>query len=260
MTSHFYIAWAGNKRREMGEINRFVDLNGIETVVEPFCGSAAFAFHTWKASPHLRVHLNDKCPHLYAMLSTIKRGDKQTLYDGLQRYANVTKEDYMRYNREVNGGEGDDLTTKWMLMQTYNGLRPGMPPAPGRPFPKLKPLQGAFPFDDMLERATLTNHDFRVVCDQYRNDPTAFLFIDPPYVNSCNDFYSDATCVDDVDAFYTYLLDLLQNATCKVMLVVNNALLMRLLFKDYIRHRYGKKYECTKRQTEHIIITNYDVE
>ena len=98
------------------------------------------------------------------------------------------------------------------------------------------------------------------MCDQYRDDPTAFLFLDPPYVNSCNDFYTDSKCVDDVDKFYSYLLELVQKARCRVMLVVNNALLMRLLFKDHIKHTYGKTYESTKRQAEHLVITNYPTE
>ena len=47
MTSHFYISYAGNKRREMKEIEPFIDLKGIKKIVEPFCGSSAFSFHIY---------------------------------------------------------------------------------------------------------------------------------------------------------------------------------------------------------------------
>ena len=112
-------------------------------------------------------------------------------------------------------------------------------------------------FDKLLNMANVTNNDFRITCDKYKNDKTAFLFIDPPYINSCNDFYSDDSSIDDIDKFYEYLTDLLKTCKCKIMIVVNNALLMRLLFKDFIKHKYGKKYEASKKKAEHIIITNY---
>lgn len=42
------------------------------------------------------------------------------------------------------------------------------------------------------------------------------------------------------------------------MMVVNDAMLMRVLFKNSIRHTYNKTYQCSKNKTNHIIITNYE--
>ena len=258
MTSHFYISYAGNKRREMNEIEPFIDLKGIKTIVEPFCGSSAFSFHIYdKINKDLKFHFNDLDKDLISLLNEIKTNGKDNIYNNLIKYKDINKEDYNKYSKELKTNEiVEDRLSKWLLINVYYCIRAGLFPI-NKPFPRLTSLKTEMKFDKLLDIAKVTNHDFRITCDKYKNDKTAFLFIDPPYVNSCNDFYSDSSCLDDVDKFYEYLIELLKTSKCKIMMVVNNALLMRLLFKDFIKHKYGKTYEATKRKVEHIIITNY---
>ena len=148
---------------------------------------------------------------------------------------------------------------KYIMLKVYRGVNEHMPPLNGRKMNKMTAfLNPQFPFKQFLKKCKIHNQDFREVMELYRHDKTALVFLDPPYVNSCNDFYSDSTCVNDVDKFYTYLLDYIETAECRILMIVNDALLMRLLFKKFIKHSYPKQYEMrSKKCVNHLIITNY---
>ena len=53
------------------------------------------------------------------------------------------------------------------------------------------------------------------------------------------------------------ILELLKNAKCKVMLIINKLNIIEYLFKDFIRDEYLKTYAVTKKKMKHLIITNY---
>ena len=47
MKNHFFFSYAGNKREEVEHIYNKLDLENIETIVEPFCGSCAVSYYIW---------------------------------------------------------------------------------------------------------------------------------------------------------------------------------------------------------------------
>jgi site-specific DNA-adenine methylase len=44
MKNHFFYPYFGNKREEVEHIYNLSDLNNIDTIVEPFCGSCAVSY------------------------------------------------------------------------------------------------------------------------------------------------------------------------------------------------------------------------
>ena len=47
MKNHFFFSYCGNKREEVEHIYNLLDLNNIDTIVEPFCGSCAMSYYIW---------------------------------------------------------------------------------------------------------------------------------------------------------------------------------------------------------------------
>jgi len=43
--SHFPICYIGNKRQEFKYIEPLLNFDGIENIIEPFCGSSAISFN-----------------------------------------------------------------------------------------------------------------------------------------------------------------------------------------------------------------------
>lgn len=66
--------------------------------------------------------------------------------------------------------------------------------------------------------------------------------------------------IKDNTAYFIDCMNLLKEAKCRVMLIVNENAITNYLYKDFIKGRYNKVYQLTKRLTSHLICTNYPVE
>lgn len=115
----------------------------------------------------------------------------------------------------------------------------------------------------LLRKSILTNKDACEVIEKYKNDPHAFIFLDPPYLDSNNTNYNmDARKADGeiVDNTYIYvcIVEALKTAKAKIMLIINDNKLNRYIFNDFIVGEYDRVYQVTKRKTKHLIIVNYD--
>ena len=71
MKNHFYIDFFGDKRMEAGIIYNELDLNGVDTIIEPFCGSCAMSYYIWLKHPDFNFVLNDKNKLLYDMYKIV---------------------------------------------------------------------------------------------------------------------------------------------------------------------------------------------
>ena len=71
MKNHFYISYFGNKRMEADILYNELDLEGVDTIVEPFCGSCAMSYYMWLKHPDFNFVSNDKNKFLYDMNKTL---------------------------------------------------------------------------------------------------------------------------------------------------------------------------------------------
>ena len=107
---------------------------------------------------------------------------------------------------------------------------------------------------------------------KYKDNKNAFLYLDPPYVDSYNGSYSsytgksydEAMNIIDNTQIYIDLLDILKYK-CKVLFSINDCALTRYLYKDYIKNSYNHIYQTAhmknitdkkKKNTNVLIISN----
>ena len=89
--------------------------------------------------------------------------------------------------------------------------------------------------------------------NKYKDNNKAFIFLDPPYLISCNSFYQDAKL-----NIYEYLsIHTIDKMKCKVLLCLEDNWIINLLFKKYITMKYDKIYQMTKKKTTHLIMDNF---
>ena len=87
---------------------------------------------------------------------------------------------------------------------------------------------------------------------EYENNQNVLCFIDPPYLFSCNTFYTNKTT-----SIYEYCaFKKLNNFKCKIMFVIEDIWIVRALYPDNIKISYGKHYETKHKNTKHVIISN----
>ena len=99
------------------------------------------------------------------------------------------------------------------------------------------------------EKVTLYNDEGTNLIEYYKNNKKAFIFLDPPYLVACNDFYYDSK----VNVYEYLSKNTIDKMKATVLLCLEDNWIIKLLFEKYIKH---KKYECSKKKTTHLIISN----
>jgi hypothetical protein len=82
------------------------------------------------------------------------------------------------------------------------------------------------------------------------------IFLDPPYIASCNNFYPQDTG-ENIENIYKKLYHYnLKNFKIKIISCHENNWLFKILFYDYLygETEYKKLYQNTKKNTVHICV------
>ena len=250
--NHFLFPYQGNKRKEFNTIyERFKIINEdgvIDKIYEPFCGSFAFSYFLSTIEPNkYEYHLNDGDSNLILLCQTAQDSVKfQNLIDELNEMTTIlNKENYKLWIK-------DPSLKCYIFTSKCYGMRIGMYPL-NKPIPDFNKLK-LCPVINFLknEKIIFTNNIITKIDDIY-NKPEFFIFADPPYLSNHANVY-------DIEEFniYEYLfynpINLIES---KIMLVLEDFWMARLIFKDNIKKSYSKKYELSKKKTSHLIIDNH---
>ena len=90
--------------------------------------------------------------------------------------------------------------------------------------------------------------------EQYKDNEKAFIYLDPPYVNSYNEKYNvydkykidENNIIIDNTKIYIDILDYLKNSKCKIIFSINSNSITRHIYKDYIKVDYSSFYSTTQ--------------
>jgi site-specific DNA-adenine methylase len=91
----------------------------------------------------------------------------------------------------------------------------------------------------------------------YKEDDKAFLFLDPPYLFQCNTSYIPQQKDNDMSDLLCIIREYIKDCKCKVMLIINDLKINRYIYEGYIKMTYNIIYQISKKQTTHLVITNY---
>lgn len=251
MKNHFFMAYPGNKRNEVeGLYNEIKDqLNDIEIIIEPFCGSSVFSYYlSLKHPKKFKYILNDNNKNLIEIYKIMK--DENLMND----FINKLNDMMVDINKEKYGVICKiDKVENWFLKNKIYTIRPGVFPLTKININKFNDMKKA-PILEFLknEDITFTNIEGCELIEEYKNNNKVLIFLDPPYLESCNDFYYNSKI-----NIYEYLYkNPIVNMKAIILLCLEDQWIIRLLFEKYIKSSYNKKYELSKKNTTHLIIKN----
>jgi len=243
------MSYSGNKRNEFNLAYEQIKdrLEEIEFIVEPFCGSSAFSyFLSLKHPKKFKYILNDNNSHLIECYKIFQDDEKR---EELIKQVNEMKKDLTKekYNTLVK----IDETPNWFFKHKVYALRPGIFPLKGgQSLDKLNDT----PIIDFLknEACQFSNIDGIKILDQYIDNKKALIFLDPPYLMSCNGFYENPD-----GNIYEHLSNIdLKKKKSLMMFILEQNWILKLLFCKYRCIEYEKKYEMSKKKTTHFILLN----
>jgi DNA adenine methylase len=113
-------------------------------------------------------------------------------------------------------------------------------------------------FKDHLLKTKISNQDFEVFLNSNKIRKNDFIFIDPPYDTKFKDYEGNSFNMDDHIRLYNYL----KTTKANWIIVVNDNINMRELYKEYIITNYEKDYRVNfknrnSKKTNHLLIKNY---
>ena len=189
MKNHFILPYTGNKRQEVERIEEYLHdkLEGIDTIIEPYCGSSAMSCYlSMKYPKRFKYILNDLDPMLIELYNIMK---DRVLFDAFMVLLNETvklivdKQSYLDIIKPKN-------VFTWFIKHRIFAIKAGLYPFGYKP--------KTYNFDDFPILKFLREEDVSIrlgngedLFIEYENDPTVLCFIDPPYLKSCNCFFNN---------------------------------------------------------------------
>ena len=107
--------------------------------------------------------------------------------------------------------------------------------------------------DWFFKHSKITNTDYKEIINEYKDNENAFIYLDPPYVDSYNTgyvgyqkgHYDEESKVIDNTKMYIDLLDIL-SCKCKVLFSINENAITKHIYKDFIKKTYNHRYSLGK--------------
>jgi len=254
MTNHFIFPYSGNKRREYKYLENIIDdIDDYETIIEPFCGSSAISFNIWLKYPNKKFILNDNDYDLMKVYNLIKNDDIETIKNKLLDIKNTINNDKDVFNKmykDFKQSKDKDIY-QYIYFNKFNCMNKAgaYKECKFQDFTKQQ-----YKFFEFIKTANITfmNNDWYDVFKEYSNDVKALFIIDPPYLLSFNMFYQDF----NTNVYEFFSNNNIKHFKAKLIFILENNWIIKILFKDEKTFIYDKKYQISKKETSHIIISN----
>lgn len=230
------------------DIKYFKDLlpMDVKIVVEPYGGSFAVIRDVYGDKKY-KKYVNDLDDELYYVYENpdelIEGYKKWNIINGIENL--YTKDKLIKFNKlKLNESIKNYITQNVTVKGTITNS---------------KNVNDTEEDLKLMKQIEFSNEDAFIVIEKFRKNKNAFIFLDPPYLFSNNASYLPQKENEDMTDWYMKYLDILNDKTtkAKIMLVINNLAILRILFKDFVKKQYDKIYQFGKRKSSHLIITNY---
>lgn len=252
--NHFYIGYAGNKRTECKDIYDNINFNNIETIVEPYCGTCAISYYISLNKPNMKYIFNDSNHFLKEMyeilIDDIKIDKFEEEYNKIM--VDIDKIKYLDYIKTNN------TVLAWYLKNKIYTIRPGLFPNDPKRIKKDINLR-SYPIYNFFRNNNIKFYSKNGVdiIEEYKNKKKSLIILDPPYINTSNQYYDYKVYGSNV---YEYLNDNnINDMKCKILLILEDNYIIKLIFKSDIKNSYNKLYQTSKKKTTHLLIYNYEL-
>lgn len=250
MKNHFITPYAGNKRDEVEIIYNNVkdELINKKFIIEPFCGSSAISVYISIQCPGKYTYiLNDNNKYLISLYEMMRSDITINFFNCMVELVllNISKGETWKERKKIYTNPGyTNCITEYIKLKYYM-LRPGLYPIEVEEVKRLRlRIIGKEPIIKFMqnEKVILMSCDAVDVIIKYNNEQECALFLDPPYLMACNDFYSNSSVF-----IYEYLI---KTHVCKknIYLILEYNWMIKLLFANFKYILYDKQYNGLKKK------------
>jgi DNA adenine methylase len=255
------VKWSGGKS---DEIKEFVDYfpSDYNTYLEPFVGGGSVYFYL---QPEKAV-ISDVHTELIDLYRSMGQGHGRDIYDFMSNHPNDEPTYYQIRDQMVVTSPLDNAKRFYYQRKTcFRGmLRYNKNGKFNIPFGRYKTvnyeeLKNEL-YEKLLSRTEIVNHGFEYVFDHY-NDPSNFMFLDPPYDSEFTDY---GYCQFGKE-HHQALAKRFKETRIRCLMVIGKTAFIEELYQGYVVKEYKKKYKFKLHSgrvgeeinTTHLVIANY---
>lgn len=257
--NHFLYSYAGNKRQEADTLINLINFDNIQNIIEPFCGSSALSFTIWKKYKNkFNYYLNDNDEELINIYKLLKEDTPEHIEEEVNKLKNSVsnKDDWIKLLKEYKETKNIYLfiyITKYSKMTRFG-------------FYPIKLVKSPFKISDETKifiefikspNVVISNNDWFNIFDKFKDDDKTIFLFDPPYLVSNNMFYNLGVKEQKLNIYEYFFNNKIESFKSHIYLILEHVWIIKALYKDSkILSTYGKTYEVSKKNTEHVIIYN----
>lgn len=254
--NHFFFRYAGNKRQEAKNFINKCSLDCIENVYELFCGSSSISFNLWLIyGDKYNYYLNDNSKMIIDIYNTFKNEPLQEIEKKIKDIKNSinNKEDWVSIFKNNNN---NDVYLNIFFLKYSKFGKLGFYDNDLRYLKKdfsLNKLQLQFLDFIKSPNVHISCDDWFNLFDKNKDNNKALFIFDPPYMDSCNDFYLEK----NINIYEYFYKNKMENFRTNIYFILEDTWIVRMLFEnnEFI-DTYGKKYQVSGKKTTHVIIKN----
>lgn len=269
MASINVLTYCGNKYNESKKLrsDNFLELlNNYNNIIEPFGGSFGFTRYFLNEFKTKKIIINDLDKNLIDIYNFLIYSENEIIDAKMDEFKEILEniknstdpnQAYYIYCKNKNSDFFVNLFGRTIYHYqpfTYStNVMTKRKICYDTKFKKLKQFKNNFKNIDI----TFTNLDYKNSIENYKNDTSTLIYLDPPYLCTDNTNYDHNIC----EKFYDYWINNIMHYNATFILVINNHPLHNYFFKHngYILKTYDKRYNVSKKLTSHIVISNKDL-
>ena len=152
-----------------------------------FCGSCVVSYAIYKNNKNIEYHVNDIDEIRTNFYKNMRDEEKRKELYKLEE--SILKNGSEEYNKIIKKNEPKAMMTEYIpyiIARRIHSFRLGLYPTTKKII--LKEISE--PWINFFKKSKITNIDFREIMNEYKNNEDAFLYLDPPYMDSFNGGYA----------------------------------------------------------------------
>jgi len=262
--SEFYFSYDGNKRHEIQKILSMCNFENVKTIVECFGGTCYFSFYLYNNYKNNNFHfvITDINEDLTYFCNNFYKNQNEIITNSIKIIEQIdnNKEKYNDYINKKLKYYDEGFIEYFLIFNTYYNIRKGLFPIRDRTPKYIKYENRKEKYNEFFKNNEYICSNFIDILEKYKNDETALIYLDPPYVQAdCQSYFKQT-----ID--WEYLVSFFETAKCKIVLHVNFNIWMDRIFKNICKKsiHYNFKYQHKNRKKTtgdviHSIYINYDL-
>jgi len=255
------IKWSGGKSDEIKQFAKYLPLD-YDTYLEPFIGGGSVYFHMAPA----KAVISDVHTELIDLYQSIKNGHAQEIHQFMTLHPNNEATYYQVRDKMVINCSLDNAKRFYYLRKTcFRGmLRYNKQGKFNIPFGRYDKINYSellnLNYHQLLAQTEIFKTGFEYIFENY-NNPSNFMFLDPPYDSEFTDYGYCQFGKEDQKR----LAACFKSTKIRCLMIIGKTDFIVDLYKDYIVDSYKKNYKFklyagrigSEINTEHLVIKNY---